>query len=566
MQTTENFLPASTGQDLGSSSQLWDIYAQHITAQRIGNRRFVERFSGATLGAQIIAAIADLPATGGIVDASAAEGAQTISADVFSGVTKPGILLLGACTITLSATQNLPNNWIIQGIGDTTLINYNQATDVAFDINAKELCILRGFSLAATSGGNTATGIRIRNAASYNILAELFVDAFANNIILTGTNAPARPFDTRILNCNVTNHTAIGIGIDHSLDTYIINTLNWAVTNNPTTAWGVVIDTGARNVFIHSMDMLYAGFRIRHSSPGTGTYDHAPAFIYADQVLSDTITGTDAIQLNSELGVVDGVGRYGKSYYFNNCGAFNTQTDGTVGIAIDGGNEAHFIGCRSRLNRYHGIEITAGNNHRFTNCCASANNQQNAADGDGYRIAANINNFQIIGGAAVDDIAGETGNQKYGIRVAAGTSANYSIIGVDTSTGNDTGGIFDGGTGTGKVVTNNVGTVSWNGNTVTQLSNKSTGVTLDKLSGVITMNNAQLNAATSVGFTLTNAMIGATDVVAVSIKSGATADAYAVTVDATADGSCRIQLRNVSGGNLSEAVVLNFVVLKGVAA
>ena len=52
-----------------------------------------------------------------------------------------------------------------------------------------------------------------------------------------------------------------------------------------------------------------------------------------------------------------------------------------------------------------------------------------------------------------------------------------------------------------------------------------------------------------------------------NIKSGATANAYNVAVTAVAAGSCRIQLHNLLGGtDLSEAVVLNFAVIKAVAA
>lgn len=100
------------------------------------------------------------------------------------------------------------------------------------------------------------------------------------------------------------------------------------------------------------------------------------------------------------------------------------------------------------------------------------------------------------------------------------------------------------------------------GSTATQATSKSTGVTLAARGGTITMNGAALAATTSVGFTLTNSLIEANDTVAVSIKSGATADSYSVTVDAVADGSCRIQLRNVTAGSLSEAVVLNFAVIR----
>jgi hypothetical protein len=101
------------------------------------------------------------------------------------------------------------------------------------------------------------------------------------------------------------------------------------------------------------------------------------------------------------------------------------------------------------------------------------------------------------------------------------------------------------------------------GGSVTQATSKSTGVTLNAPTGKITMHAASLAAATAVGFTLTNSAIGADDVVLPSIRSGATADAYSLNVDAIAAGSCRFSLRNHTAGALAEAVVLNFVVIKG---
>lgn len=118
----------------------------------------------------------------------------------------------------------------------------------------------------------------------------------------------------------------------------------------------------------------------------------------------------------------------------------------------------------------------------------------------------------------------------------------------------------------GLLTTGAIGYTANTGGTVTQATDKTTGVTLNKLTGAITMNNAALASATTVSFTLTNSTIAATDVVMVSIKSGATAGAYSVDVDAVAAGSCRISLRNNSGGSLGEAVVLNYVVIKGSAS
>jgi len=111
-----------------------------------------------------------------------------------------------------------------------------------------------------------------------------------------------------------------------------------------------------------------------------------------------------------------------------------------------------------------------------------------------------------------------------------------------------------------------VGYSTGTGGTVTQASSKSTGVTLNKRCGQITMNNASLSAAAEVSFTLTNSTIAATDVVMVCIGSGATAGAYNVQCDAVAAGSCRISVGNMSSGSLSEALVLNFVVIKAVNA
>ena len=104
------------------------------------------------------------------------------------------------------------------------------------------------------------------------------------------------------------------------------------------------------------------------------------------------------------------------------------------------------------------------------------------------------------------------------------------------------------------------------GAAVTQATNKSTGVTLNAGTGQITMNNAALAAGGAVAFTMTNAAIGANDVVNVSISSGATTLTYRVQVEAMAAGSCRIAVQNYSASPQSEAIVLQFVLIKGAIA
>jgi hypothetical protein len=99
--------------------------------------------------------------------------------------------------------------------------------------------------------------------------------------------------------------------------------------------------------------------------------------------------------------------------------------------------------------------------------------------------------------------------------------------------------------------------------TVTQLTGKSTGVTLNKSAGRITMNNEALAGNTAVSFTLTNNLISANDVIVLNVSGGGTAGAYTTYVSSMTTGSAVVTLRNLTGSSLSEAVVLNFSTIHG---
>lgn len=111
------------------------------------------------------------------------------------------------------------------------------------------------------------------------------------------------------------------------------------------------------------------------------------------------------------------------------------------------------------------------------------------------------------------------------------------------------------------VSVNGIGYPSGAGGTVTQATSKATGVTLSKICGQITMNNAALAAATIVSFTFTNTLIEATDQIVISHISGGTGGAYTVTAFPGA-GSATIYVRNNTAGSLGEAIVLGFSILK----
>jgi hypothetical protein len=106
---------------------------------------------------------------------------------------------------------------------------------------------------------------------------------------------------------------------------------------------------------------------------------------------------------------------------------------------------------------------------------------------------------------------------------------------------------------------------SSNGGAVTQATNKSTTVVLSTITGAITMNGAALAADVIVSFTLTNTLIGADDLVIVNHKSGGTVGKYIISSQPAA-GSAVITVTNISTGSLSEAIVIQFFVLKAAVA
>ena len=98
---------------------------------------------------------------------------------------------------------------------------------------------------------------------------------------------------------------------------------------------------------------------------------------------------------------------------------------------------------------------------------------------------------------------------------------------------------------------------------VTQATSKSTGVTLNRSMGKITMNNAALANGATVLFTLTNNKISANDVVIVNLGSAGTSGAYWPYVANVGTGTAVIGLYNNTAGSLSEAVVVNFAIIHG---
>jgi hypothetical protein len=263
-----------------------------------------------------------------------------------------------------------------------------------------------------------------------------------------------------------------------------------------------------------------------------------------------------------------GTGEIRECLFSNNrYGYTDDGAGGGRGIAMADAEHITFLGGHVVANILSGVQIMAGcTNVHFIGVTVAGNNVTDSATEYGYDIAGG-DGIEIIGGMSgtYTDGLGVSDNQRYGINIQAGFTGVLKIIGVDLR-GNVTGTIQNASTSTNIVsyASNGVGYDIGSGGTVTQATNKSTAVTLNRLSGQITMNAAALASGAAVAFTLNNSVYAAaTDIILAHHASGGTNLAYRVDVFAGGANAVAIVVTNTTAGSLSEAIVINFVVIKG---
>lgn len=110
--------------------------------------------------------------------------------------------------------------------------------------------------------------------------------------------------------------------------------------------------------------------------------------------------------------------------------------------------------------------------------------------------------------------------------------------------------------------TSGIGYTTGAGGTVTQGTSRTTGVTINKVSGEITLVSAAGSASIQ-SFTVTNSAVAATDFPKVIQKSGT--DLYEIHVTNVAAGSFQVSFKT-TGGTTTEQPVFRFEVTKGISA
>ncbi len=182
-----------------------------------------DSFQGADAGAKLAACFAALPASGGTADARELRGEQSITNDVFAGVTKPGRLLLGETTYTLSGAGcfNVPSGWSVEGTAQSILrgVGACKVAGGRIVLTTGSHVILRGFKVQG-AGKDGEQCLAAMNGIDDVLIEGTWEDGCGQYGIMAASNekSPSGGFnDIRILNNRITdlgtNHGS-NIGIE----------------------------------------------------------------------------------------------------------------------------------------------------------------------------------------------------------------------------------------------------------------------------------------------------------------------------------------------------------------
>ena len=230
----------------------------------------------------------------------------------------------------------------------------------------------------------------------------------------------------------------------------------------------------------------------------------------------ETVSGIKTFNSNAIFNANVGIGTSNPDYKFHVVGAGVTST-----LALNGGS-------------YKGLSIFA------TNTTASV---------DGGLKINQLSSGSIVSALELQGVDNGSGVLFY-------SGGNIERMRIDTS-----GNVLVTGSG-------GLGYGTRSGGTVTQLTSKSTAVTLNKPSGLIVTAADSIPANTAVSFLVNNTTFGANDSVVVTLKSdniGSTSN-YLVWAQEYTTGQFIIHVWNRTAGALAQVLGINFAIIKGATA
>ena len=470
---------------------------------------------------------------------------------------KTGLILAANRNITLMGSGRT-SSYIIAYHDDITLLTstesgQNHVKDISF--------LGKGFNLDTSSFGATLPVVVWQNSGGS--MTNCTIEGGYSALNISSTDAVfynvecAEAYGPNLVNISGSNWY-YHCKWDHSA------TVTAATESRPYTAWA------ALTAYTQGQVRTSDGYALVCKTAGTSAATKPTLKNYGIDITDGTITWELSapvtyvgVQYDSPAGEnhhhdVDLSGDFSHSMLVNSTEGYITQTGGTFSspISLLQSKEVHLS------DSHFGNDITIDTGYTGRTVIV---------DNTGITTSIDID---ITVGANVNDILISNNYLGGGTITTSGTSDRIALVANVNAT------IADTATGTNKLIVNRdqirvggpvlsrtsaggIGYSTGAGSSATQATSKSTAVAFNAVCGAITMNGAALGAATIVSFTFTNTSIAAGDVLVLNHVSAGTGGAYTLNAQCGA-GSAVINVRNNTAGSLSEAIVIQFAVIKGV--
>lgn len=394
------------------------------------------------------------------------------------------------------------------------------------------------------------------------------------NLYVHDTNFNAINFNhlSEARNCYIRNNTTYNSyqGIEISAGNAINNTIRLTQGPGILTGGGTVQTVQIRGNVVDSAQM--DGIQAIAASGNTGTGD---VEVVDNTVFSAQATAINCAALN-RVAVFDNIAySYATTASSYGIWAQNNCTYADVrGNRLLSPNAGVIVPVRNQAT----YAVTKGNVYYDTSTGVPV-----IADTSNYLASTQTNEYKVIDGVGaagtghstiykISGVVPLSAQQNY-VRTyssvdatgATGASGSFHVAtkktGTESTTLSDTM-VFD---QNGNALVTSAGGLGYgtgSGGTVTQATSKGAAVTLNAPSGQITMNNAALAAGAVATFSFNNSTMTANDVLVMSINANSP-NASSYSVRGVASSSATVYVTNTSAGSLSDAVVINYAVIKG---